>query len=314
MTTELSTAPHLITDYADRDEWLVARATFIGASESAAILGCGYAGQNALTVYASKVTPGGDKIEATEAMIVGSLIEPGLCRVFEHFAQRPAWQEKPFRVRRLARHAFIGATLDVLTTDTGFPEEIPVELKNVDRQLMAQWNEENVAPLKFQVQSSHQQLVTSATKSYLMGLIGGNKPVIREFPRNDKFIGVLEKQLCEFWGFVERRELPKDFIEWQHDGTSTALARLFPDDSGEVIDLPAEAADWAKQLEDAKAVIKESEAFKVEAENKIKAAIAGASFGRLPCGQMYSWKYQTVAEHVVAEFKRRPLTKCKGKK
>ncbi len=295
MSTTLSPIEktHLITDYADRAEWLAARSTFIGASESAAILGCGYSGQNALTVYASKINPGGDEIEATEAMTIGSLIEPGLCRVFEHFAQKPAWQEKPFRVRRLARHKFIGATLDALTIDSGFPEEIPVELKNVDWRLLKQWDEEQVAPLKFQVQTSHQQLVTSAPKSYLMGLIGGNKQIIREFPRNEKFITALEGQLCEFWGFVERRELPTDFIEWQHDGTSTALARLYPDDSGEVIDLPPESAEWAMQLEEAKAAIKEAKAKEADFGNRIRAAIGEAFQKRSEESQIISKHQKT---------------------
>ncbi len=296
-----------ITDYQTRDEWLAARSTFIGASESAAILGCGYAGQNALTVYASKLKPEESAFEATEAMIVGSLIEPGLCRVFEHFNQKPAWQEKPFRVRRHSEMGFIGATLDAITTETGFPEEIPVELKNVSGMLMKQWSDEQVAPLKFQVQCAHQMLVTGAQKAFLMGLIGGNKPVIRELHRNDKFISVLQAKLIEFWGFVERQELPTDFIDWESDATSDALKTLHPDDNGQAVLMPEESVDWFEQLQLAKAKIKEADEIKTAAENRIKAAIGDNTFGLLPDGTRLSWKTQERKECVVKASKFRVL-------
>lgn len=297
MSTE---TPTPITDYQNREDWLNARSTFIGASESAAILGCGYAGQNALTVYASKLKPEESAIEATEAMIVGSLIEPGLCRVFSHFADTDVLQDRPYRVRRLPWNQFIGATLDAFVPVDLTKEDVlyPVELKNVSGTLMKQWSDENVAPLKFQVQCAHQMLVTGAPKAYLMGLIGGNKPVIRELHRNDEFIAVLQAKLIEFWGFVERRELPTDFIDWGSDATSDALITLHPDDNGQTVLMPAESVDWFEQLQLAKAKIKEADEIKTAAENRIKAAIGDNTFGLLPDGTRLSYKTQERKETV----------------
>jgi predicted phage-related endonuclease len=44
-------------DYKTREDWLAARTTFIGASETAAIFGQGYASQSPFSVWASKVHP-----------------------------------------------------------------------------------------------------------------------------------------------------------------------------------------------------------------------------------------------------------------
>lgn len=305
--TLIQSAPHLISDYPDRESWLTARATFIGASESASILGCGYASTNALTVYASKLHPEESAIEATEAMIVGSLIEPGLCRVFEHFAKMPVESEKPYTVRRHKDFPFIAATLDAWAIDPTGSDAYPLELKNVSGTLMKQWSDEQVAPLKFQVQCSHQTLVTGSPKAYLMGLIGGNKPAIRELHRNDKFIGVLQAKLIEFWGFVERRELPTDFIDWSSDATSDALKTLHPDDNGQTVLMPAESSDWFEQLQAAKEKIKEADEIKTAAENRIKAAIGDNTFGLLLDGTRLSWKTQERKESVVKASRFRVL-------
>lgn len=296
----------MMIDYPSRDAWLAARSTFVGASESAALFGCGYSGQNALTVYASKVRPEENDFGASQAMIVGSLIEPGLVRVFEHFAGLPAYLEKPFRVRHAPEHHFLAATLDAEALD---PEAVPVELKNVDARLMAQWADDEMdgCPLKFHVQVQHQLAVTGASHAYLMGLIGGNRPVIRRLERNEEFVGVLVARVTEFWGFVQRRELPTDLIDWSESATSDAIKRLHPDDNGETVVLPAEAQVWYEQLEDAKAAVKEAEKLRDEAKNKLCAAIGDNTFGVLRDGTQLSWKTQERAEYVAKASKFRVL-------
>jgi len=310
----ISTLTHIISDYATREEWLAARSTFIGASESAAILNCGYSGTNALTVYASKIKPEESRFEATDAMIIGDLIQPALITVFNHFHGREngiaAIAEVPNRVRRHGEMPFIAASLDAIAV-TEDDVSLPLELKNVDSRLMSEWKDDGECPLKFQVQVAHQMLVTGADRAYLMGLIGGNKPKVRELYRNDKFIGVLQMKLVEFWGFVERREIPTDFFDWSSDATSDALKCLHPDDNGQTVLMPAESSDWFEQLLLAKEKIKEAEEIKTAAENRIKAAIGDSTFGLLPDGQRLSWKTQERAGHVVKPSKFRVLRACK---
>lgn len=279
--------------YDSREDWLENRRKWIGASESAAILGCGYANQNALTVYASKVAENPSSFESSEAMIVGSLIEPGLLKIFSHFSGLGARLETPHTVRTTAEYPWIVATLDALTDD-----DIPVELKNVDSRLFSQW-EDDECPLKFQVQCQHQMLCTGAERAYLFGLIGGNKPRIREIIRNEDFISVLIAKLTEFRGFILRKELPTDFIEWGSDATSDALKRLHPNDNGESVILDSDAEKWLEILENAKDEAKDIDVEITQAKNHLTALLGDNTYGLMPSGRRVSWTTQDRKEYTV---------------
>lgn len=283
-----STFSPIIEDYATREDWLDARPTFIGASESAAILGEGYAKTNALTVFADKVTPRvGD--DEDESLTIGRMLERGLLDVFRWKAQLPCQPEMPFRVRRHPEHPFIACTLDAWTPDEENGGILPVELKYVSSILLKQWDDENQAPLKFQIQASHQLLVTGAPRCYLFGLIG-HKAVVRTIERNERFIEFLKGKLIEFWGFVQRRELPTHIIEWASDATSDALKRLHPADSGETVVLPAESVEWWESLAKAKADKKAADEQETEFSNRIRAAMAENTYGLLNDGRKLSLK------------------------
>src|SRR3990167_8472211 len=113
--------------YSDRPSWLRARPSFLGASETAAILGLGYADQSLITIYESKVN-GCLEEEEVKRLKIGALMEPVLRQLFEDetgFTVR----YKPFDIRRHPKYPFMGATLDGECTDD---DGLAVcELKNV---------------------------------------------------------------------------------------------------------------------------------------------------------------------------------------
>ncbi len=288
----------------NRQQWLAARQSMIGASESAAVFGVGYADQSPLTVWESKVHPLAAE-DDDKRLRIGRLMEPALRSIFTEEAGLFCESPGEFTIFRSDKLPWLGATLDGVCDDDG--ETVPVELKNVDGWQRDEWAGDE-APLKYQVQVQHQLAVTGATHGYLFGLVGGNDPHVRRIERNDRFIEAMLAKLTEFWRYVELKEPPPADAS---AGTAAALARLYPKDTGAVIDLPEEAAEWAAKLAEAKAAKKEAEAIERECSNLIRAAIKDASYGRLPDGGGFSLKAQDRAGYYVEPSSYRVLRSVK---
>ena len=115
-------------------------------------------------------------------------------------------------------------------------------------------------------------------------------------------------KLDEFWGYVERREMPP--VD-ESEATAKALARIYPEDDGETVDLPIEASKWDEELEEIKARQKKVKEERTALENKIKAALGVATFGQLPDGGRFSWKLQERSGYTVKPTQFRVLKRLK---
>lgn len=263
---------------ADRAEWLRERQSVIGASDAAAIFGVGYADQNPVTVWHSKIEgkPTDDPKKA-KLFRIGKLMEPSLRLIFADETGLPCDPAGEFTIYRHPDVPFVGATLDAITVHDEYGW-CPVELKNVSNFARREWDD-GQTPLKFQVQVQQQLAVTGATHGFLLGLVGGNEPIVKVIERNEAFIEALLAKLDEFWAFVKAKEMPP-----LDDSLATAkvLAKLWPEDNGRTVFGPDESVEWAIDLQLAKAAIKEFDAVATAAENKIKAAIGEATYLDLP--------------------------------
>lgn len=294
------------TAHANRQEWLTDRMTCIGASDSAAILGVGYANQSPITVWNSKVN--GESDDAVDKRLtIGRLIEPALRAIFTHETGLPCESPGEFSIFRHPEFEWMGATLDGMTKH---PDHGPcvVELKNVGQFLKGDWGDQEEPPLKFQIQIMHQLAVTGASHAFLMGLIGGQEPIVFPVARDEEFIAALIEQLREFWGYVERRELPP--VDGS-EATRKLLGRLWQSQEGKSILLPAEALKWAQEYERAKEDEKAAKARSDEFGNQLRAAFGDAEFGDIPGWGRYSYKTQTNKGYTVEPFSARVLRKCK---
>jgi len=292
-------------NYKNRAAWLKARRSMIGASESAAILGFGYASQNAWTVYASKVGEStGESEEECERFECGHLAQSMILELTRRRTSLAVEDPGEFTIYRHPDYPWLGATLDGAVKPSR--PSIVVEAKNVDAALLREWDDE--PPLAFQIQVQHQMFVTGANLAIVAGLIGGNRFRYKEIPRSEPFIEQLIPKLEAFWQHVEQRIPPAVDDSY---ATTTALIRLHPNDNGETTVLPPEAAAWSVLLEKAKADKKDAEARELEYGNKIRAAIGDCTFGVLTDGSRYSWKTQNVSEHVVPARTQRVLRKAK---
>ena len=290
MSTAAPLSNALKIECEDRPEWLDNRRNGCGASDSSAILNVGFAGSSTHTVFCDKVYGSNGYAEdllMAKSLKIGLMMEPVLRDIFADETGLPCESAGQFTIYRHPEIPIMTATLDGWTEDeTG---ACPVELKNVGSFARADWLDE--PPLKYQVQVQHQLAVTGCQRGYLFGLIGGNEPMTVIIDRNEDFIDALRVKLEEFWGYVQRKELPP--MDGSA-GASRVLSQLYPHDSGVTVALPAELTQVHEDMVDAKADMKDAEGRKKLAENMIKAGIGDATFGEIPgVDGYYSWKEQS---------------------
>jgi putative phage-type endonuclease len=277
-----------------RAAWHAQRRQGIGASDAAAILGV-HPYQSLIGLWGEKtgrIQP--DDLSGNEAVRFGTLLEP---IVLSELAERTGRQVTPWPQDQVViseDHPWLRCTPDASQVDADRGQGL-VEAKTANLFAGRDWSDE--PPLHYQVQLQHQMAVTGDAWGTLCALIGGQRFVWFDCDRNQSFIDTLLEQEERFWWHVTHDTQP------EAEGSvacTDALRRLYPDDNGEVIELPAEAAHWDGRLRAIKDAIKDLESEKRTLENQLKAAIGEATVGVLPDGSEYSYRTQSRKEHVVA--------------
>lgn len=268
------------------EQWLENRRSMIGASESPAVLGVGYSGENQHTIWMRKMGLEPPRVDS-EALDWGHEIQPAILRMFSRRTGIKVHDLGQFTIQRSAEFPFVGATLDgVCETDDG---RGVVEAKNVGIYNRAEWEQAD-PPLRVSVQIQHQLIAADAQYGFAVACIGGNKLVWKRIERNDRFITAMLAALRKFWRYVESKTAPPiDATE----GCSDALKAMYPRDTGTSVGLPEESVKWFNELSALKRAIGWIEDRKRFVENQVKAAIGDATDGILPDGRRFSWKSQT---------------------
>lgn len=291
-------------------EWLGQRALRIGASEAAVICGCGRF-ESPLSLYHRKLQAQADA-EALdpareEVLYWGKALEPAIIgRFAEVTGQTETAMFPPVTLHLSRENARLVATLDAVTKKDG--RFVPLEVKNVGGWFGDEWEDE--PPLWYQVQCQHQMMVTGAPMAYLAALVGGNKFRWALLPRDEAFIGLLKEAEEGFLAMLDARTPPPP------DGTAATTAvlkRLYPRDSGAVIELPADAHEWDEARQRCKAAVAAAEAELDLVENQIKAALGEASIGTLLNGIRYSYRVQARKAYSVEAAEYRVLRRSAPK-
>jgi putative phage-type endonuclease len=297
----------------DRQAWLQARKTGIGATDAAVILGLSKF-KSPLALYAEKAGLVDEDQEEHDAMEWGRRLEPVIAQKYEEVTGRETFDPGPFEIQRNASEPWMFATLDRIVTappaDGALPYDSPgvLELKTAAAWARDQWDKE--PPPIYQVQVQHQLAVTGHLWGSIAVLIGGRTFRWQDIERNETFINRLMKLEHEFWLRIQRRDPPPP------DGsraTAEVLAMLYPHETHEVVQLPAEAAGWDIQRETAIRAIEQAEEKKTEAENRIKAAIGNYAIGVMPNGVRYHWKTVNRKAYAVEASSYRKLARIEVK-
>lgn len=304
--------------YPTKELWWEGRRAGIGSSDAAQVLGVSKWG-NPLTLYHEKKNPQPLSKGQTEFQTWGLLLEPVIAQRFAEEAKRlvvpPAillgadlgHKKARFTLLRDETEPRLVASPDAVQWK---PEEAELglraagvcEIKNASIYVRDEWGDE--PPLEYQVQLQHQLMVTGLQWGSIVALVGGTYFVYADIPRDEEFIGALRKAEDEFlWRLDNDAPPPVDGT----DATKALLKKLYPKDTGEVIELKPDVIDWSAQLVEAKAKIKHWEKQKQEAENHIIAAIGDATMGLLPNGDVFTYKWRCVKEHVRAQSEFRVL-------
>lgn len=196
------------------------RAKWIGASESAALLGVSpYLTRFELWHEKAGNIPPRD-LSADERVMAGQFMEPSIAA---WAAQKWNWPIlKVTEYRRSPKVAGMGCSLDFQTVD-GVE---PVEIKNVDRAEFysggKDWavDGDNLldAPAHFLVQVQHQLACPDrerppAAQGHLIVCVGGNRLFRMAIARHERMIAKIEAEVYAFWASIANNEPPRPDFE-----------------------------------------------------------------------------------------------------
>ena len=279
------TAPFVaVCDSHDRETWLSYRATGIGASEIAGVLGAS-SWESPLTVYRGKVEPPPHR-DDEEWMQWGLLLEPAIRAELGRRAGVTFDAERSGWMLRSVEHQWATATPDEVTTD-GEPCEVKNLAWGYDPE---EW--ESGIPEKYRLQCQHQMLVTGASRCLFGALLHGQRLVWEWIPRDEDTIRRIVVAGAEMWRRIqEHDEPPSDghprdrelLARGDHSADAVEVSRIDADPLVEEW-LDAKEAQ-AKADAAAKAAKQRTEA----AANRIAQLLGTAKAGHTYDGWSFEW-------------------------
>ena len=209
---------HALPAQEDRDAWLLARRSFVGASEVGAICGVNPF-DSALDLWTSKVK-GKDRrkpnLEGRSTARLGHLLEPVL---LADYARRHGVTVEPSPSLRHPSHPWAGATPDGVASDGKL-----IQVKLVGAKMLVHWQDGPPHYVTLQVQ--WELFVSGRAEAVVLAGLGGTD--IEEYPvlRDDDLIENTRVLVDTFWhDCVLPRRLPQDFDGAPSDET---LRTLYP--------------------------------------------------------------------------------------
>lgn len=273
--------------------WLAERMKGIGGSDAPALYGLS-PWQSAYGLWGQKTGLAPSTFAGNEATEWGKQLEDVIVKRFE--TQHPEWlilnNNRPFDIWRADDCAEIFATPDRLISNLNGNMGI-LEVKNVAAFKAKDWD--SAPPLMYQVQVQHQLIATGLSWAYIVALIGGNDYAEYRIEANPEFHDKHRIKCREFWSLVEAKVPPPTD---SHQATAETIKSMFPNDSGESVQLPEEFVEMDEQLEQCKEKIKELEVRKTEITNRLIQCLGAASEGCLPNGVRYTYKTQHRKESI----------------
>ena len=268
-------------------QWHDLRASQIGASEVAALFGCGY--QTHFQLWHEKR---GDLAHAdhtdNERIVLGRCLEAGIADAAHILFGYELRKADAYYTDEECPG--LGATPDYFLVREG--GEYPAEVKNASwgsfkDNWIVQEDGYTEPPLRFLLQVQTQLACTGAIAGLLIALISGDRIVRCEIPRHDQAIAEIRARVRAFWDSIEHNieppaEMPADLDAakrvW-HTGDGSVDLRGDPD---------VEA--WLEQLAELRAARKRIEADESLIDGKVLAyctrnqfAAITANAGRVSC-------------------------------
>jgi putative phage-type endonuclease len=250
------------------EEDLALRRAGIGSSEIAAVVGLS-PWATALDVYARKLGFE-EEFADSEFMRWGRLLEPVIA---DRYAQELGVELVTSQTVRHVEYEWMVATPDRLYADGSRL----VEIKNVSAPRGYEWGESGTSrvPERYYLQVLWQMIVTGVHAADLAALVGGHDLRVYEIPYDPELAAYLVEVGREFWFDHVVARVPPEIDDMEAAGRY--LAVRYPRDSGETVEADWEIDVWIDRLREAREVLAEAEAAKLEAECRIKEFMGEAS-------------------------------------
>ena len=269
-----------------RETWLDVRRKGIGSSDAAAAVGLNpYQSQLELWMHKTgkgDLLPAVDPNDETSPMYWGTLLEP---IVAAHYTKRTG--NKVRRVNAVLGHPQIPWMLANIDREVvGAPDVQILECKTAGINGAKLWKDG--VPEYIQLQVMHQLAVTGKQAADVAVLICGQELQVHRIERDETMIAQLIALEAQFWELVTaEKEPPVDASE----SASTALRCLYPQDTGEDIDLSEDesVSSAFAQLKQVRQLMSDWESQEALLKHQIQQRMASASFARFAGGTV-SWK------------------------
>ncbi len=277
-----------VETYPDREEWLKARMSGIGGSDAAAIWGYAPRRESAYSLWAKKRGLLPDDQASTEAMEIGSLIEPVIAEMYQRRTGRKLLYPGPTTILRSRRWPFLFVSVDRIIAAAGTPEDPRpdprglgvLEGKNRGVGSLKDWDEG--APREVESQVQHALAVTGYGWGSAAAIFGGNTFRFCDITRADRFIAAHVERCRELFERVKSGDAPP--VDGSEATDQALRARYKGRHNGFAIDLPEEAEAWTVEIEEIAAEQKRLEARDRELRSLVREKLGENTRGVLPSG------------------------------
>lgn len=269
-----------VKQMADREAWLNLRETGIGGSDASVVVGLN-AWKSPFELWMEKTgQKEAEDLSGNEAVYWGTQLEDMVAR---EFSKRTGKKVQRYGVLQHEEYPFLLASIDrrILGENAG------LECKTASGYHGREWADDEI-PDAYYVQCQHYLAVTGWDRWYIACLIGGQRFVWKTVERNEDDIAALIQAETEFWDKVKWMEMPSV------DGTNSctkALSEKFKG-GGDEIDLPKDAEEAVRLIDELETVKKDVEG-KIELHrNTLRQMLGDAEAGTTPDGRHVTWKTQ----------------------
>lgn len=267
----------------DKLEWLKERQRGIGGSDVGAILGVNK-WKTPFEVYLEKTEEITEVHETPEAAYWGTELEDLVAKEFTKRTGKKVRRDNKHLIH--SKYPFMVANIDRRVVG----ENAILECKTANQFLAKEWDGDEV-PASYILQCQHYMSVTGAEKCYIACLIGGQRFIYKEIPRDNELIEMIIAAEKEFWEEHVMKGIPPAL-----DGSSAAEKYLNEkykqSDPSISVDLKSEYAEKIETLMRLNADIKALEEQKKEIVNNIKNELGQAEKGYINDYEI-SWKQVT---------------------
>lgn len=285
------TMPVEMTD--EKARWLEERRGGIGGSDAPVIMGLSLY-KTTLQLYCEKLGIGETPNVSSEAAEWGILLEDPIAQKYQRETGRLLFNPGPFTIQRNKDYPYATCTIDRFVLEgPGTPGSGwgVLQIKTTSAMHEEDWGEG--APPHVYCQVQHEMAVTGCTWGSVAVLIGGQKFRWCDVDRDDAYIADLMAKEKAFWQRILALDPPEP-----EAGDRDTIARMYPQDSGAIVELSGHFLGRDEELLIAKGQLSELKIRVDLLENRIKAAIGEASVGVLPNGVKYTYKTQARKEYV----------------